>query len=108
VTDLVLAVRTAAKTKTASSGSMGKKRSVTMDTVAMDTDCTGAFSSAFSSQTRHRYCTDERRQQTVSNTLYYYYYYAAFNAPCVGHKDDESTGVDRVVADPPMAGQKRK
>jgi len=21
---------------------------------------------------------------------YYYYYYAAFNAPCVGHKDDES------------------
>ena len=23
-------------------------------------------------------------------TYYYYYYYAAFNAPCVGHKDDES------------------
>ena len=21
---------------------------------------------------------------------YYYYHYAAFNAPCVGHKDDES------------------
>ena len=21
---------------------------------------------------------------------YYYYYYAAFNVPCVGHKDDES------------------
>jgi len=21
---------------------------------------------------------------------YYYYYYAAVNAPCVGHKDDES------------------
>ena len=21
---------------------------------------------------------------------YYCYYYAAFNAPCVGHKDDES------------------
>ena len=21
---------------------------------------------------------------------YYYYYYAAFNAPCVGHKDDKS------------------
>jgi len=21
---------------------------------------------------------------------YYYYYYAAFNAPCVGHKADES------------------
>jgi len=21
---------------------------------------------------------------------YYYYYYVAFNAPCVGHKDDES------------------
>jgi len=21
---------------------------------------------------------------------YYYYYYAAFNAPCVGHKDGES------------------
>jgi len=21
---------------------------------------------------------------------YYYYYYAAFNAPCVGHKDNES------------------
>jgi len=21
---------------------------------------------------------------------YYYYYYAAFNAPCVGHKDDQS------------------
>ena len=21
---------------------------------------------------------------------YYYYYYAAFNAPCVGHKNDES------------------
>ena len=24
------------------------------------------------------------------NYYYYYYYYAAFNAPCVGHKDDES------------------
>jgi len=22
---------------------------------------------------------------------YYYYYYAAFNAPCVGHKADESS-----------------
>jgi len=22
--------------------------------------------------------------------IYYYYYYAAFNAPCVGHKADES------------------
>jgi len=21
---------------------------------------------------------------------YYYYYYAAFDAPCVGHKDDET------------------
>jgi len=21
---------------------------------------------------------------------YYYYYYAAFNAPCVSHKDDDS------------------
>jgi len=24
---------------------------------------------------------------------YYYYYYAAFNAPCVGHKDDESQAI---------------
>jgi len=27
-------------------------------------------------------------QQT--HVFYYYYYYAAFNAPCVCHKDDES------------------
>jgi len=27
---------------------------------------------------------------TDSLHYYYYYYYAAFNAPCVGHKDDES------------------
>jgi len=28
---------------------------------------------------------------------YYYYHYAAFNVPCVGHKDDESQGIkDRV------------
>ena len=26
----------------------------------------------------------------MSNNYYYYYYYAAFNAQCVGHKDDES------------------
>ena len=26
----------------------------------------------------------------VACYYYYYYYYAAFNAPCVGHKDDES------------------
>jgi len=24
---------------------------------------------------------------------YYYYYYAAFNAPCVGHKADESQDI---------------
>jgi len=26
----------------------------------------------------------------LSDYYYYYYYYAAVNAPCVGHKDDES------------------
>ena len=25
-----------------------------------------------------------------SQNSHYYYYYAAFNAPCVGHQDDES------------------
>jgi len=25
--------------------------------------------------------------------FYYYYCYAAFNAPCVGHKDDESQAI---------------
>ena len=27
---------------------------------------------------------------SVTVVCCYYYYYAAFNAPCVGHKDDES------------------
>jgi len=26
---------------------------------------------------------------------HYYYYYAAFNAPCVGHKADESQAIDK-------------
>jgi len=30
-----------------------------------------------------------RHISAIAN-YYYYYYYAAFNAPCVGHKDDES------------------
>jgi len=29
--------------------------------------------------------------------MYYYYYYAAFNAPCVGHKADESQAQARVL-----------
>jgi len=28
---------------------------------------------------------------------YYYYYYAAFNMPCVGHKDDKSQAQDFAV-----------
>jgi len=34
----------------------------------------------------------ERRwkRNVVSRVFSSYYYYAAFNAPCVGHKDDES------------------
>jgi len=27
---------------------------------------------------------------TLCNTNIFYHYYAAFNAPCIGHKDDES------------------
>jgi len=27
---------------------------------------------------------------SFATAYYYYYYYAAFNAPCVGHKDNES------------------
>jgi len=30
------------------------------------------------------------QQSSRAAGYYYYYYYAAFNAPCVGHKDDES------------------
>jgi len=30
------------------------------------------------------------RERAVKQINYYYYYYAAFNAPCVGHKADES------------------
>jgi len=29
-------------------------------------------------------------QKYKSKPYFYYYYYAAFNAPCVGHKADES------------------
>jgi len=32
----------------------------------------------------------ESNHEKNSYYYYYYYYYAAFNAPCVGHKDDES------------------
>ena len=31
-----------------------------------------------------------KRSLTCYYYYYYYYYYAAFNAPCVGHKNDES------------------
>jgi len=31
-----------------------------------------------------------RHDRSFQNSYYYYYYYAAFNAPCVGHKADES------------------
>ena len=33
---------------------------------------------------KHRYDNDD------DDYYYYYIYYAAFNAPCVSHKDDES------------------
>jgi len=33
---------------------------------------------------------DDQGGRESVNVSYYYYYYAAFNTPCVGHKDDES------------------
>ena len=30
------------------------------------------------------------KAHTAPDKFHHYYYYAAFNAPCVGHKDDES------------------
>ena len=41
----------------------------------------------------------ERRWKriVVSRVFSSYYYYAAFNAPCVGHKDDESQGRERKI-----------
>jgi len=38
--------------------------------------------------------------QTIFTLLqtYYYYYYAAFNTPCVGHKDDELQAQDKSQA----------
>jgi len=45
--------------------------------------------------------TDENIQRQVDRSgsafyyyYYYYYYYAAFNAPCVGHKADESQAIN--------------
>jgi len=31
-----------------------------------------------------------RKKLVESSERYYYYYHVAFNAPCIGHKDDES------------------
>jgi len=35
--------------------------------------------------------------ESAENYYYYYYYYAAFNAPCVGHKDDESSCLCEII-----------
>ena len=32
-------------------------------------------------------------KETAFPHYYYYYYYVAFNAPCVGYKDDESQAI---------------